>query len=135
MRSTLTTAVLAWVTAVLVTSPVLAARNCLECCGERTKSPAATVPACPHCPTTDAATMSVAGETCHGCPKCESSRPSPVTPVSPVEHWTPTFEFADVVWSALPTVVNVPSPTARWEFAPGRVPHPPLQVLYCTWLN
>ncbi|MDZ4687134.1 MAG: hypothetical protein SH850_18815 [Planctomycetaceae bacterium] len=141
MRSWFSTAVLVWVTAVLVTSPVLAARSCLDCCAEwsqlhvaakncdRCLSNAAAKPAC--CTTT---TPSVA-DTCHGCPKCETSRPVPVMPVSPVELWQPSDLFVAAAWPIVPAAMPELAPIRMSGALSGRVPHPPLQILYCTWLT
>uniref|UniRef100_A0A7C2JYL8 Uncharacterized protein n=1 Tax=Schlesneria paludicola TaxID=360056 RepID=A0A7C2JYL8_9PLAN len=144
MRSWIATAVLAWVTSTLVTSPLLAARNCLDCCSRRLMTVAASpsTVVCDHCrpqgaeqPACCAATAPTTGDSCDGCPRCESSRPSPMTPVVPVAPWQ-AMDLPIATVAALPRPVLSAADRA-WlpETAAGRVPHPPLQILHCSWLN
>jgi hypothetical protein len=142
MRAWCATAVLAWVTAVLVTSPLLAARSCLACCSQTMLAVAPVVEECNHChpglaerPACCAATAPLAGDSCQGCPRCESTRPAPMTPVASVPSWQPADLLVGLV-----AVVDWPTlsaPAREWlpEMAAGRHPRPPLQILYCTWLT
>jgi len=136
MRAWFSTAVLAWVTAVLVTSPVLAARSCLDCCAERSQADRVTQPrTCEHCPSGDRAVASPVDENCHGCPKCETARPVPVTPVAPVESWQPSDLFVDTLGLTVPATTSHLASVRMSDSLAGRASHPPLQILYCTWLN
>jgi len=140
MRSWLSTAVLAWVTAVLVASPVLAARSCLDCCAEWSVLHQA-AKNCDHCLSSTAAksacctsTAPASGDPCSGCPKCETSRPVPATPASPVEQWQPSYLFVAAAWPIVPAATPEHASVRMSGALSGRVPHPTLQILYCTWL-
>lgn len=129
-------AMAAWVTAVMVVSPVLAAAECRRCCTFDKPKAAA----CPHCPApADDACCSQPGQTserpCRQCPRCEWSRPTPATASASKVVWQPSIE-----WAFLDRSDAVPQLTAGGRSLSlnddgGLIPHPSRQALYCTWLK
>jgi hypothetical protein len=132
MRARFSIAVLAWVTAVLVTAPVLAARSCLDCCAARSQT--VRTPACQHCPT-GRASLLVSDKDCHGCPKCESARPLPVMRAVSVAPWQPSELLAATLGQTVPTTKSSVVSAVLSAALASRASSPPLQILYCTWLN
>ncbi|MDP1798659.1 MAG: hypothetical protein Q8K78_14290 [Planctomycetaceae bacterium] len=144
MRTGLRLAMLAWVTAVLVVAPVLAASDCRACCSETSSvSQSATMPAdagCAHrtpvthpacCTTSQVARANApTGPNCPQCPRCEGNRPAPLGTVPSA----PMLVDLGMTWSS--TVEMEPSlaPGVSAVVSMEAIPQRSANVLFSRWL-
>jgi hypothetical protein len=126
-------AMLAWVTAVLVASPLLAASACWKCCSEKLHATQPARPVAAAHPACCAERAALPTDRCSECLRCESARPLPSTLPVATTSWQSLPVVSDLV---LPSVELV-RPTVRADVilsaAASSVPHPSLQTLYCSW--